>query len=56
MKLLDRYILFDLLKAVGSGLLLFVGLVVCVYQLQGFLRLLTREDYPLWAAVQSWGV
>ena len=53
MKLLDRYILFELLRAVAGGLVLFVGLVICVYQLQGFIRLLVREDYPTVMALRS---
>jgi lipopolysaccharide export system permease protein len=53
MKRLDRYILSELVRAVAGGLLLFVGLVVCVYQLQGFIRLLVRDDWPPGIAFQA---
>ena len=53
MKRLDRYILFELVRAVAGGLLLFVGLIVCVYQLQGFIRLLVRDDWPPGVAFQA---
>jgi len=53
MKLLDRYIFAELLRAVAGGVILFVGLVVCVYQLQGFLRLLVREDLTPGIALQQ---
>lgn len=33
--------------------MLFVGLVICVYQLQDFIRLLVREDYPTHAALKG---
>ncbi|HJN18314.1 MAG TPA: LptF/LptG family permease [Armatimonadota bacterium] len=53
MRIFDRYILAEVVKAVGAGLLLFVGLVVCVHQLQGFIRLLVRQGYPPGAAIET---
>ncbi|MBM3472489.1 MAG: YjgP/YjgQ family permease [Armatimonadetes bacterium] len=53
MQRLDRYIFSELLRAVAGGLALFAALVICVYQLQGFLKLLLREDYPAGAALKS---
>jgi len=52
MRLLDRYFVSELARAAFGGLVLFLGLVVGVYQLQDFLRLLIREDYPLGAAAK----
>ena len=52
LRIQDRYVLAEVARAVGAGLMLFVGLVVCVHQLQGFIRLIIREGYPVGAAIE----
>lgn len=52
MKLVDRYVLSELVRAVIGGLVLFVGVVVCIYELQQLIRLLVRQGYPPAAALQ----
>ena len=52
MKLVDRYVLSELLRAVLGGLVLFVGVVICIYELQQLIRLLVRQGYPPAAAGQ----
>ncbi len=53
MKLVDRYVLSELIRGVVGGLVLFVGVVICIYELQQLIRLLVRQGYPPAAALQA---
>ncbi len=53
MKQLDRYLFSEITRAALNGLVLFLGLVVCVYQLQSFIRLIVRDDWPFDVAFRA---
>lgn len=46
MKLVDRYITGELLRAVLGGVVLFWGVLFCIYELQHLIKFLVRKGFP----------
>ena len=46
LKLVDRYLSAELTRAVAGGVLLFWGVLFCVYELQHLIKFLVRKGYP----------
>jgi lipopolysaccharide export system permease protein len=45
-KLVDRYLTSELLRAVLGGIVLFWGVLFCVFELQHLIKFLVRKGYP----------
>lgn len=46
MKLVDRYLGSELVRAVLGGVVLFWGVLFCIYELQHLIKFLVRKGYP----------